>query len=129
MISVGPTRAELADDADIVWAEHTVDELPRSSTDALGEGFLAVAARRSTGTVVAAHGVGARFDELVHALVVAIDGKVAVETLARSMQPFPTIGEILGAAFRTLRCELEPEARRVFIAHDAVSPSAAIGDC
>jgi pyruvate/2-oxoglutarate dehydrogenase complex dihydrolipoamide dehydrogenase (E3) component len=111
VISVGATRAELADDADVVWAEHSLDGLPRSLTDALGPGFLAVAARRSTGTVVSAHGVGARFDELVHALVVAVDGKVPLAVLARSMQPFPTIGEILGVAFRTLLTAVGPDVQ------------------
>lgn len=99
---VGPSQAELRDDTDVVWTAHDLADLPRAVTDELGEGRLAVAARRSTGTVVAAHGIGRRFDELVHALVVAVDGRVPVEVLARSMQPFPTVGEILGQAFGAL---------------------------
>jgi pyruvate/2-oxoglutarate dehydrogenase complex dihydrolipoamide dehydrogenase (E3) component len=88
-----------------VWA--TVDlDVPRAITDGLDDGFLAVAARRSTGTVVAAHGIGARFDELSHALVIAIDGCVPVETLTRTIQPFPTVGEVLGVAFADLAEQL-----------------------
>lgn len=105
VVVVGPTWAELADDGDIVWAEIDVDT-PRGSTDEHRSGFLAVAARASTGCVVAAHGVGDRFDEVVHALVVAIDGQVPVERLAQMLQPFPTVGEVLGQAFRSLRDQL-----------------------
>jgi len=105
VIVVGPTFDELSGDDDVVWAELDL-ETPRSTTDELGDGFIAVAARRSTGCLVAAHGIGARFDEIVHALVVAIDADVPVERLAQMIQPFPTVGEILGEAFRELRREL-----------------------
>lgn len=105
VVVVGPTWAELAGDDDIVWAEIDVDT-PRGTTDEHRSGFLAVAARASTGCVVAAHGVGDQFDEVVHALVVAIDGRVPVARLAQMIQPFPTVGEVLGQAFRSLRGQL-----------------------
>ncbi|WP_158412175.1 dihydrolipoyl dehydrogenase family protein [Ilumatobacter nonamiensis] len=105
MIVVGPTWADLDGDDDVVWAEIELDTA-RSATDRLGPGFLAVAARRSTEHVIAAHGIGARFDELTHALVVAIDGEVPIRRLARSLQPFPTVGEILGEAFTELERRL-----------------------
>ena len=105
VIVVGSSWTELADDDDVVWAEVDFD-VPRRTTDELGPGFLAVAARRSTGCVVAANGIGARFDEIVHALVVAIDGRVPISRLAQSMQPFPTVGEILGQGFTSLNEQL-----------------------
>lgn len=95
---VGPSRADLADDSDVVWVGTEVDGA-RLATDELPTGFVALAARRSSGCLVAAHGIGPRFDELVHALVIAIDGKVPVSVLARTIQPFPTVGEGLGVAF------------------------------
>jgi pyruvate/2-oxoglutarate dehydrogenase complex dihydrolipoamide dehydrogenase (E3) component len=106
VIVIGPTWVELREDDDVVWA--TVDlDVPRVATDDLEAGFLAVAARRSTGTVVAAHGIGARFDELSHAIVIAIDGCVPVSTLARTIQPFPTVGAVLGVAFADLAGQLD----------------------
>lgn len=105
VMMVGPSWADLEDDDDVVWA--LVDlEIPRRITDALADGFLAVAACRSTRRVIAAHGVGARFDELVHALVVAIDGEVPLDVLRRSIRPFPTVGEILDVAFDELDRQL-----------------------
>ena len=105
VIVVGEPWATLQDDDDIVWAEIPL-ETPRCTTDEHGEGFLAVAARRSTGCLVAANGIGARFDEIVHALVTAIDGGVPVERLAQTIQPFPTVGEILGQVYDDLRTQL-----------------------
>ena len=105
VIVVGEPWAALQDDDDVVWAEIDL-ETPRSTTDELGDGFLAVAARRSTGCLVAANGIGARFDEIVHALVTAIDGAVPVERLAQTIQPFPTVGEVLGQAYDDLRTQL-----------------------
>lgn len=109
VMMVGPSRADLEDDDDVVWADVDLD-VPRRTTDDLPEGFLALGARRSTGRLVAAHGVGARFDELVHALVIAIDGEVPVPVLRRSIRPFPTVGEILDVALDQLvrRLEIEP---------------------
>jgi pyruvate/2-oxoglutarate dehydrogenase complex dihydrolipoamide dehydrogenase (E3) component len=104
--SVGPTAAELDGDDDVVWATASVADVPRALTDELPDGCLVVAARRSTGTIVAAHGIGTHFDELIHALTVAIDGDVPVARLARGMQPFPTVGELLGVAFRGLADQL-----------------------
>lgn len=106
LMTVGPSRRELDGDDDVVWATAELSEIPRWSTDELVGGFLAVAARRSTGCIVAAHGAGARFDELVHALVVAIDGDVPVRRLAMSMQPFPTVGEVLGPIYDRLLAQL-----------------------
>jgi pyruvate/2-oxoglutarate dehydrogenase complex dihydrolipoamide dehydrogenase (E3) component len=102
---VGPTWADLLGDDDVVWATTEVD-VPRSTTDGLDPGFIAIAARRSSGTVVAAHGIGPQFDELSHAIVVAIDGQVPVPTLARTIQPFPTVGEVLGIAYADLAMQL-----------------------
>jgi dihydrolipoamide dehydrogenase len=83
-----------------------VADLARAVTDDLPGGFLAVAARRSTRSVVAAHGAGPRFEELVHALVIAVDGGVRIDRLAMSMHAFPTVGEILEPIFGSLAREL-----------------------
>lgn len=101
VLTVGPAWADLQDDDDIVWAENDVDP-PRNSTDEHATGFLALAARRSTGCLVAADGIGARFDELAHAIVIAVDGEVPVDLLARTIQPFPTVGGVLSDAFGRL---------------------------
>lgn len=102
---IGDSYEDLADEPDIVWSETSV-RVPRFSTDELPDGFVALAGRRSTGTIVAAHGIGPSFDELVHALVIAIDGQVPIDVLQRTIQPFPTIGEILDVAFDDLAVAL-----------------------
>ena len=101
VLTVGPRWTELEGDDDVVWVEVDVDP-PRNSTDEHAAGFLALAARRSTGCLVAANGIGARFDELAHAIVIAVDGEVPVDLLARTIQPFPTVGGVLSDAFRRL---------------------------
>ncbi len=103
---VGATQHDLAERDDIVWT--TTDAgVPRLSTDELPDGVVALAADRSTRRLVAAHGIGPRFDELVHALVIAIDGGVPIDVLARTIQPFPTVGEILGVAFADMKSALD----------------------
>lgn len=106
LMTVGPSYADTADDRDVVWSVVDVAErAPRAATDE-GCGTLAVAARRSTGRLVAAHGVGPSFDELVHAIVVAIDGEVPVTRLLESMFPFPTMADALVAALTELQAQL-----------------------
>jgi dihydrolipoamide dehydrogenase len=102
---VGPSWAELASDGDVVWAEVEADT-PRHHTDEHRTGFLTVAARRSTGCIVAAHGVGAGLDELSNAFVIAIDGEVPVQRLAQTVQPFPTLGGVLSLVYDELLDEL-----------------------
>ncbi|NNE12508.1 MAG: NAD(P)/FAD-dependent oxidoreductase [Ilumatobacter sp.] len=104
-VIVGPPPAELDGDDDVVWAEVEIDE-PRSATDEHPAGFLAVAARRSTGCIIAANGIGPRLDEISHALVVAIDGKVSVDTLRKTIQPFPTVGGVLSRVYHQLHDQL-----------------------
>ena len=108
VIQVGPSRADLEGDSDVIWATGLVSDLARAMTDDLGEGFLAIAARRSTGCIVAAHGAGPRFEELVHALVIAVDGAVPLDRLAMSMHAFPTVGEILRPVYQALLRETQP---------------------
>ncbi|MGB3735777.1 MAG: NAD(P)/FAD-dependent oxidoreductase [Ilumatobacter sp.] len=105
---IGATEDDLSGDADIVWSETDLD-VPRVETDELPGGFITLAGRRSTGTVVAAHGIGPRFDELSHALVIAIDGEVPIGVLRRTIQPFPTIGEVLTVAFDDLAVALDAD--------------------
>ncbi len=102
MVVVGPTCADLAGDRDVVWASAELRIIPRQATDDLGPGFLAIAARRSSRLVIGGHGVGEKFDELVHAIVTAVDGEVPLDRLVMSMQPFPTIGEILHPIYQEL---------------------------
>jgi dihydrolipoamide dehydrogenase len=109
VLTVGPAWAELQDDDDVVWAEVEVDP-PRNSTDEHPTGFLALAARRSTGCLIAANGIGARFDELAHAIVIAIDGAVPVGLLCRTILPFPTVGGALNDAFDRLAAALDDGA-------------------
>lgn len=109
VFTVGPQWSELGDDDDIVRVGIGVDTA-RHSTDELDSGFLAVAARRSTGCLIAANGIGPRFDELTHALVIAIDGNVPVDRLRRTIQPFPTVGDGLGDAFAQLADALDAES-------------------
>ena len=97
VITIGPTPAELGDA--VLWETGSLSEVPRTTTDELGDGHLTIGVDRSTHRVVAAHGVGAHFDVLAAALVTAIDAQVPVERLARSMWPFPTVGELLGVVY------------------------------
>ena len=108
VLTVGPQWTSLDGDDDVVRAELEVDP-PRNSTDEHSTGFLAIAARRSTGCLIAANGIGARFDELAHAIVIAIDGNVPVKLLRRTIQPFPTVGGVLGDAFERLAAALDGE--------------------
>jgi len=106
MMTVGPTYTDTVDDPDVVWtAVDVAERAPRAATDDQ-HGVLAMAARRSTGCLVASHGVGPSFDELVHAVIVAIDGDVPVARLRESMYPFPTMGDALAAAFDGLQPQL-----------------------
>ena len=98
LITIGPRPDELSGD-EVVWVSAMISETPRWTTDALPDGVLTVAVDRRSRTVVAAHGVGAGFDILASALVTAIDGGRPVDELARSMWPFPSIGEILGVVY------------------------------
>lgn len=101
VMMVGPTPAHLrARGDDVVWVEAKLSEIARWSTDALNDGVLTIAVDRTTRCVVAAHGAGARFDELAAALITAIDGRVTVDRLAMSMWPFPTVGDILGPIYQ-----------------------------
>ena len=98
ILTIGPTPSELSDD-DVLWSTARLSETPRWTTDELVDGFLAIAVDRESHAVVAAHGIGAGFDELAAALVTAIDGELTVDRLAASMWPFPTVGEILGVVY------------------------------
>jgi len=93
IVTMGPTPAQCG--ADIMWASAHLSEVARFTTDDLVDGLLTIAVHRPSGEVRAAHGIGAGFDILATALVTAIDSRVPVHRLARSMAPFPTVGEIL----------------------------------
>ena len=93
---------DLTDDDDVVWDVGDLDGVVRANTDD-AHGVLAVAGSRSTRRLVAAHGIGPRFDELVHAIVFAVDGAIPVDRLAQSMIPFPTMGNALQQRLLALR--------------------------
>ncbi len=98
VMMIGPTPDQLGEQ--VTWVDARLSEVARWTTDALGDGFLTIGVDRRSRTVVAAHGIGARFDELAAALIIAIDGGITVDRLAMSMWPFPTVGEILGPILR-----------------------------
>jgi pyruvate/2-oxoglutarate dehydrogenase complex dihydrolipoamide dehydrogenase (E3) component len=93
IVTMGPTPGQCG--ADTVWVDAHLSEVARFTTDDLVDGLLTIAIDRASGQVRAAHGIGAGFDILAAALVAAIDSGVPVHRLARSMAPFPTVGEIL----------------------------------
>ncbi len=105
IITIGPLPDAFGDD--VLWESARLAEVPRSITDGLTDGVLTIAVDRSTRTIVAAHGVGAGFDILAAALVTAIDARVPIEQLARSIWPFPTIGELLGLIYSRASASLE----------------------
>jgi pyruvate/2-oxoglutarate dehydrogenase complex dihydrolipoamide dehydrogenase (E3) component len=96
---VGPTFGDLEGDDDVVWVRAELSRVARWSTDNPATGLMALAVRRSDRCVVAAHGVGERFDELAAAVVTAVDGAIPVDLLARSLRPFPTVSELLGLLY------------------------------
>jgi dihydrolipoamide dehydrogenase len=102
MFTVGPTHAATVDDDDVVWDVGDLDGVVRANTDD-AHGVLAVAGSRSTRRLVAAHGIGPRFDELVHAIVFAVDGAIPIDRLVQSMVPFPTMGNALQQRLLALR--------------------------
>jgi pyruvate/2-oxoglutarate dehydrogenase complex dihydrolipoamide dehydrogenase (E3) component len=95
---VGPRPDDLVD-ADVVWVDARMADIARRTTDELGNGHLTIAVDRATRAVVAAHGAGARFDELAATLVMVIDAQTPVDRLAMSMIPFPTVSELLAVLF------------------------------
>jgi dihydrolipoamide dehydrogenase len=97
IVTIGRTPADLGDA--VRWVSGHLSEVPRATTDEFGDGILVIAVDPTTRAVVAAHGVGAHFDVLAAALVTAIDGAIPVDELARSMWPFPTLGELLGLVY------------------------------
>ncbi len=105
IITIGPLPDALGDD--VLWQCAELSEIPRSTTDDLSDGVLAIAVDRSTRTIVAAHGVGAGFDILAAALVTAIDARVPIDDLARSIWPFPTVGELLGLIYSRASAALD----------------------
>jgi pyruvate/2-oxoglutarate dehydrogenase complex dihydrolipoamide dehydrogenase (E3) component len=105
VMMIGPTAEQLGDG--VTWVEARMSEVARWSTDQLGDGYLTVAVDRNTRTVVAAHGAGARFDELAAALIIAIDGCIPIDRLVLSMWPFPTVSELLGPIFRRAQAALD----------------------
>jgi dihydrolipoamide dehydrogenase len=105
IVTIGPVPDELGDT--VVWASARLSEVPRATTDELGDGFLTIGVDRATRTVVAAHGVGAHFDVLSAALITAVDAAIPVDRLARSVWPFPTVGELLGVLYSRAAVSLE----------------------
>ena len=106
ILTIGARPGDVSSD-DVVWATARLREIPRATTDELVDGFLAIAVDRTTHLVVGAHGIGADFDVLAAALVTAIDGRIPVEQLARSMWPFPSVGEILGVVYSRASSSLD----------------------
>lgn len=105
---IGETYADAADD--LVWAT-TELETARHNTGERRAGFMAVAVDPATRCIVHAHGIGPGVDELTHALVVAIDGAVPIETLQRSIQPFPTLGGALSVVYDAAADALDDQSR------------------
>jgi dihydrolipoamide dehydrogenase len=105
ILTIGPLPDALGDD--VLWESAQLSEIPRSITDDLTDGVLTIAVERSTRRIVAAHGVGAGFDILAAALVTAIDARVPIEQLARSIWPFPTVGELLGVIYSRASATLD----------------------
>jgi pyruvate/2-oxoglutarate dehydrogenase complex dihydrolipoamide dehydrogenase (E3) component len=97
ILTIGPTPGDL--DETVLWESAHLSEVPRAITDEFGDGLLVIGVDRSTRVIVAAHGIGAHFDVLAAALVTAIDAEISVDQLARSMWPFPTVGELLGLVY------------------------------
>jgi len=108
VMTVGPSHADTVDAPDVMWVSVDVAATAARATTDERNGVLALAADRRTRRLVAAHGIGAGFDELVHAVVVAIDGDVPVDRLVQSMVPFPTMGDVLHAGLRRLLPTLDP---------------------
>jgi pyruvate/2-oxoglutarate dehydrogenase complex dihydrolipoamide dehydrogenase (E3) component len=80
----------------------TFGDIARPSTDDLGDGQLFVVADRETGAIVGASGIGSGLDELISQLSLAMETGWPVERLARLVQPFPTLSELIGLAYKQL---------------------------
>jgi pyruvate/2-oxoglutarate dehydrogenase complex dihydrolipoamide dehydrogenase (E3) component len=101
LASVGGTTKDFAD-ADVVVARVTFDEIARPTTDSLGAGLLTVIADRKTGSILGACGYGHAMDEVIGQLTMAIETQWSVQRLQRLVQPFPTVSELVGVAYRAL---------------------------
>jgi pyruvate/2-oxoglutarate dehydrogenase complex dihydrolipoamide dehydrogenase (E3) component len=107
VVSVGQSTINtdvLVSDSPVSSCVH-YSELARPATDDLGDGHLVVLADRYTGAVIGASGIGAGMDELISQLAFAIETKWSVERLAKLVQPFPTVSEIVGVAYSRLADE------------------------
>ncbi len=98
VITVGPTPAELGDT--VLWESASLSEVPRATTDELGDGYLAIGVDTVPRAGWSLHMASALTSMCSQPrLVTAIDAQVPVEQLARSMWPFPTVGELLGVIY------------------------------
>jgi pyruvate/2-oxoglutarate dehydrogenase complex dihydrolipoamide dehydrogenase (E3) component len=114
LAAVGRSSAEF-EEANIVVARKTFDDIARPTTDCLGAGLLTVIADRKTGVILGASGFGHSMDEVIGQLTMAMETQWPVQRLRLLVQPFPTISELVGAAYEELAKVLaEDEAQTKF---------------
>lgn len=96
---VGKTEEKLQEES--AQYEKNVFEfknLGKSSTQAEYNGFVKILAEKGSGQILGAFILGPEAGELIHQIVIAMAGKVPVETIAKAIFAYPTWSEAVGSA-------------------------------
>jgi pyruvate/2-oxoglutarate dehydrogenase complex dihydrolipoamide dehydrogenase (E3) component len=89
-------------------------EVDRARLEGEGEGFLDVHVRAGGDQILGATIVAERAGDLIAELCLAIRAKVGMKTIADTIHPYPTQGELVKKAADTWnRTRLTPRARRL----------------
>lgn len=101
--AVGLTRAQ-AEEAgvDVVCATFDPGETARAASDDAGGGVVVLVADRARSVLVGASLVGPSADEVLGQLTLAVRAAVPLDVLVDVVQAFPTYGEALTPALRSL---------------------------
>ena len=100
--AVGPTLSDASLAMDIVSVRVSYGDIARPATDELGDGVLIMFANRADGSVIGASGMGQSMDELVSLVTLAVETQWPVSRLQHIVQPFPTLSQLVGHAFKLL---------------------------
>ena len=86
------------DESELRRIEVPLSEVDRARTDAATAGLLIVIARKLSGQIVGAHYVGPRAGELIAIFTLAIDQKISLWRLRRTIFAYPTYALIIKKA-------------------------------
>lgn len=96
---VGITEAEIQQNAEKVKTFYiSLDQVDRAILDGETQGFIKIHIQRGTDKILGATIVSAHAGELISQITLAIVGKLGLNTIANTVYPYPTQGEIIRQA-------------------------------